>query len=282
MNRLEAQRREFAHLIATNARVPPTNSKLIEAFASVPRERFVGVGPWKIFTGAGYTETPTDDPALLYHDVVVSLKTAEGQPYGINNGQPTLHAAALSALAVKDGETVVHVGAGTGYYSAILATLTGPGGAVYAYEIDEELAAKAATNLAEYSHVRVHHRSGSEGELPSCDALYVNAGATDPLEVWLDALRPGGRLLFPLTPPMDGRAVGAMLLITREAGDHFAARFVCGAMFIPCAGARDEETGQKLAEAFKRGDLGKVRSLERGTSPGETCWCSGRGWWLST
>ena len=44
---------------------------------------------------------------------------------GINNGQPSLHAQALDALGVREGETIVQVGAGAGYYTAILATLVG-------------------------------------------------------------------------------------------------------------------------------------------------------------
>ena len=67
--------------------------------------------------------------------------------------------------------------------------------------------------LAEFPYVTVHGRSGTEGPLPECDVLYVNAGATGPLDVWLDALRPKGRLLFPMTP---GEGAGAMLLITKQ------------------------------------------------------------------
>ncbi len=53
-------------------------------------------------------------------------------------------------------------------------------------------------------------------------------------------------------------------------------------VFIPCVGARDEETAKKLTIAFKRGDMGSVRSLHRNTLPDNTCWCAGDGWWLST
>jgi protein-L-isoaspartate(D-aspartate) O-methyltransferase len=63
--------------------------------------------------------------------------------------------------------------------------------------------------------------------------------------------------------------------------DHFDARFLCPAMFVPCVGARDEETAQKLSVAFKRGDFRNVRSLRRNSQPDETCWCAGDGWWLS-
>lgn len=275
MDRLEAHKLFYAQLVTANAGVPATEQNLIEAFASTPREKFVGAGPWQIFTRVGYIQTPSDDPALLYQDITVALKSEEQ----INNGQPTLHAVCLAVLGVKEGEVVVHIGAGTGYYSALLAKLTGPTGCVFACEIDQDLAERATKNLAEYSNITVHHRSGAEGEFPTCDIVYVSAGATAPLAVWLDSLRTGGRLLFPLTPAQGG---GGMLLVTRTATSRFASQFVCGAMFIPCVGARDDETAQKLSDAFKRGDMGNVRSLRRDTSPDASCWCSGRGWWLST
>ncbi len=275
MDRLAAHRSFFAQLVSASAGVPPTETRIQEAFAATPRERFVGAGPWHVFTRAGYIQTPNDDPAFLYQDVPIAIKREEQ----INNGQPTLHAACLAALAVKPGETAVHVGAGTGYYTALLARLTGPDGAVHAYEIHPELAARAAEILADHPNVTVHPRSGTEGPLPACDVLYVNAGATAPLDVWLDALRPGGRLLFPLT---SAAGPGAMLLVSRGDDGRFAARFVCPAMFIPCAGARDDETAQRLTEAFQRGNLAGVRSLRRAASPDSTCWVAGHGWWLST
>jgi protein-L-isoaspartate(D-aspartate) O-methyltransferase len=273
MDRLHAHRSFFATLITAAAGVPAGEGRLAEAFASTPRERFLGAGPWKVSTAIGYVETPTDDPALLYQDIAVALQ--EGGT--INNGQPSLHAVCLAALNPRDGETALHVGAGTGYYTAVLARLVGGTGAVLAYEIEPELARRAAGNLADLPNVTVHPRSGAEGPLPDCDLIYVNAGATAPLEVWLDALRPGGRLLFPLMP---AQGPGGMLLITRKSPDRFAARFVCYALFLPCIGAQDEETAWKLSAAFRRDNV--VRSLHRGTPPDESCWCAGRGWWLST
>jgi hypothetical protein len=58
-----------------------------------------------------------------------------------------------------------------------------------------------------------------------------------------------------------------MLLVTRIDADRFDARFICPAMFIPCVGARDDETAQKLAAAFKRGDLQRVKSLRLNSQP---------------
>jgi protein-L-isoaspartate(D-aspartate) O-methyltransferase len=275
---LEAHRNFFAELMTAIAGVP--HSPLTSAFASTPREHYLGPGPWKVYNGHGYTQTPNADPTLLYQDIVVALE----EERGINNGQPSLHARCLAALDVKEGESVIHIGAGAGYYTAILATLTSASGKVLAYEIGETLAQRAAANLAHLAHVTVVPRSGAEGALPYSDAIYVTAGATAPLDLWLDALRPAGRLLFPLTPNGSGGKLGLgnMLLVTRVAEESFAARFVCPAMFIPCIGGRDEGTAKKLAQAFRSGRTHEVRSLRRKTTPDETCFCSGNGWWLST
>ena len=274
MDRIEAHRLFFAKLITAQAGIPP-GSELAAAFASTPREQFVGPPPWKVFTRSGYVETLTDDPAVLYQDVVVSL--GSGGP--LNNGQPTLHAFCLAALAPKKGERVVHVGAGTGYYTTLLAKLVGESGVVDAYEIEPTLAQRATDNLAAFPNVTVHARSGAEGTLPACDVLYVNAGATEPLAVWLDALRPMGRLLFPMTPDA---GVGAMLLITKQEDGSFTARFLLQAQFVPCIGARNEATEQKLAEGFRNSNWTKVKSLHRNDEADDSCWFSGPGWWLST
>jgi protein-L-isoaspartate(D-aspartate) O-methyltransferase len=42
----------------------------------------------------------------------------------------------------------VHIGAGTGYYTAILACLVGPSGKVTGIEVDASLAARATVQMA--------------------------------------------------------------------------------------------------------------------------------------
>lgn len=280
MERLQAHRNLFSRLVTANVGIANADHPLVRAFALVPRERFVGQGPWQIFTLTGYIETPSDDAALIYQDVVIALDREKQ----INNGQPLLHAASLSALGVKPGDTVIHVGAGTGYYTALLATMAGDQGKVFAYEIESELAARATANLDEETNVAVIAGSASEGLLPPCDAIYVNAAATGPLDCWLDCLRPAGRLIFPLTPAdVAGRPAPGMMLLVSRVGEHtFEARFVCQVAFTPCIGARDPETAASLTVAFARGDARNVQSLRRNDVPDETCWCRGRGWWLST
>jgi protein-L-isoaspartate(D-aspartate) O-methyltransferase len=279
MDRNAELRHFFARLVTANAGVP-ADSELEAAFASTPREQFVGPPPWRIFTPRGYLETASNDPAFLYQDVVVSL----GTDAPLNNGQPTLHAYCIHALGLKGGEQVLHIGAGSGYYTSILAKLVGESGSVDAYEIDPGLAVRASGNLGELPQAQVHPRSGATGPLPECDAIYVNAGSTGPLTVWLDALKPRGRLLFPLTPDT---GAGAMLLVTKretigEDSATFDARFLMQVQFVPCVGARDEATARKLMEAFQHRNWARVKSLHRNDAADGSCWFAGKGWWLST
>lgn len=269
---LERHRSYFASFILAYAGVE--DSRLHEAFAQTPRERFAGPGPWMIYTPAGWLESPTDNPAFLYQDVTVAL-TADGD---LPSGRPSVHATFLAALGLRDGESVVHVGCGAGYYSAILGRLVGPSGSVLALEIVEELALRAANNLRDSRNVAVLHRSGAEGPIPACDVIYVNAGATGIPAAWLDAVRIGGRLLLPLTP-REGQ--GGMLLLTRVSADAYRARFIYQVTFVPCIGARDEAAAVRLGDAFRAGDMASVRSLHRTAPPDGSAWYQGEGWWLS-
>ena len=272
--RLRRHREFYARLITANAGLAP-GSEIEAALAATPREKFVGPPPWKVFTRSGYIDANDRDPAILYQDVVISL----GVDGSLNNGQPTLHAYNISEMAIKPGEHIVHIGAGSGYYTAILAQLTGETGKIDAYEIHPELATRAQQNLAEFPQVTIHARSGAEAPLPEADVLYINAGASEPLAVWLDALKHNGRLLFPLAP---GGGVGGMLLITRLQNGAFAARFLTAAQFVACVGAQNEADATKLAAAFTAGTWPKVKSLHRDNAPDESCWYAGHGWWLST
>jgi protein-L-isoaspartate(D-aspartate) O-methyltransferase len=271
----KALRAYYANLIV-GKRTGVADTRIIAAFAAVPREHFVGPGPWKVYAlGGKYIDTPSNDLSFLYQDVLVALS----EDRRINNGEPSLHARSLSALRPESGEAVLHIGGGTGYYTAVLAQLVGPTGSVVAYEIESDLARQSADNLNDRPNVTVRCLSATEGALGSYDVIYVNAGATHPLETWLDAVRPGGRLLFPLTPD---EGFGGMLLLTRQQGREFDAEFVSPAAFIPCTGARDRKMAERLATAFRRGNMWEVRSLRRDTAPDESCWVAGDGWWLST
>jgi protein-L-isoaspartate(D-aspartate) O-methyltransferase len=273
MNTTAEHRRFYAEFIVKST--GSTDARLIDAFTAVPREDYVGTGPWPVFIGTGYLPTVSDDPSLLYQDILIGLATDRK----INNGQPTLHARCLGAAAPGAGETVVHVGAGTGYYTAVLAALVGPTGLVVALERESDIAERAASNLKHLSNVIVRAESATETSIPPCDVIYVNAGATHPPSAWLDALSVGGRLVFPLTP---NEGFGVMLKVVRQSPTTFLASTVTRVAFIPCIGARDDAASASLTAALERQSLKEVRSLRRGTAPDETAWCIGNGWWLST
>src|SRR4051812_16949005 len=128
-----AARRRFAEELRHTARV--RSPAVVRAFGTVPRERFLGPGPWRILSPAdmmaGYRTTEDADPRHLYHDVLVAIDAARR----LNNGQPSLWALLYDRLGLAAGSHVMHVGAGTGYYSAILAEIVGREGRVTAVEI---------------------------------------------------------------------------------------------------------------------------------------------------
>ncbi len=268
-------RQFFARFVALKGAA--TDPRIERAFAATRREVFAGPGPWQIkVPGGPYLQTPDSDPSYLYQDWLVALDAARG----INIGEPALHARCLEALALVEGEEVLHVGAGAGYYTAILAHLVGPSGQVHAYEIDADLARRARDNLQGLPGVRVYERSGIGNGLAEADAIYVNASATHPSRSWLDALRVGGRLLFPLHAT---GGFGGMLKVVRpDAGMAWPASFVSPAGFIACEGVQDSALGRRLAAAFERRDWHRVQTLRIDGAPDETCWVAGEGWWLST
>lgn len=272
-DQLAKRRQAYATEITRTAGV--RDPRIEAAFATVPREDFAGPPPWRVGSGGLFGLTSSDDSARLYEDVLIAIDTRRG----INNGQPSLHAQSIDVLGPKEGETVVQIGAGAGYYTAILATLVGPEGRVVAYEIEPDIAEGATFNLTRYPQVEVRARSGVEG-LPQTDAIYVNAAASHPLRAWLDALKPGGRLVFPLQA---ARSSGAMAFVTRpERGEAWPARLFSSVVFIACEGAQDSAIGRKLDEAFRRGGSERVRSLRLGGPPSPSDWLRGDGWALST
>ena len=83
----------------------------------------------------------------------------------------------LDALAIAPGARVLHVGCGTGYYSAILAEVVGPGGSVMAVDVEDELADRARASLRDWPTVSVTCGDGSRHGAPF-DAILVHAGTT--------------------------------------------------------------------------------------------------------
>jgi protein-L-isoaspartate(D-aspartate) O-methyltransferase len=273
-------RRAYAKQILAQAQVD--NSRLEQAFAEVHREDFLGPGPWVIPRWFGYVPTPSADPVYLYIDNVVQL-IAERQ---LNNGQPSGHAMWMARAPIRPGDHVVHIGTGTGYYTAIMSHLAGPSAKVTGIEVDTGLATRAKKNLCSYSNVRIVEGDGTTVPFDPADVIYVNAGATRPADQWLDGLREGGRLILPLATIKlagDNTKVsrGAMFRIERRASE-FLVQCISPVEIIPCDGARDETSEAALAEAFEKGDCKRVTRLYRNEDiPDDRCWLRASGWCLA-
>jgi len=201
----------------------------------------------------------------------------------LNNGYPSFLAFLIDELQLQLGEHVVHIGCGTGYYTAIMAEVVGSKGHVTAIEIDSGLAGRAHSNLSYLPHVDVFEGDGGEKDTGSCDAVLVNAGATHPRSIWLDSLRPHGRLLMSLTVTenTDRGGEGRVLKVTRQP-EGFTASFISGVRIFPCVGGQDAELNQRLKEAFERGDAKSVQSLRRDKhESSDACWFHGETFCLS-
>jgi protein-L-isoaspartate(D-aspartate) O-methyltransferase len=273
-------RQFFAEEIRAVANIQ--TQSLVAAFASVPREHYLGKGPWQIAypdtrgsnigtaVGTSYCATDDADPRHLYHNVLIAIDPNRQ----LNNGHPSTLASWLDALELKDGDSVLHVGCGVGYYTAIIAEVVGPSGHVIGIEIDPELASLASNNLAHIDHVEVLQADGGHYNSRRVDAIFINAGATHIRAAWLESLQPGGRLLLPLTVAANPNAIGmGFMLKVKEEDGHYAARFLSPVMIFPCIGSRDEESNLRLQDAMKRGTWGAVQSLRRDShQTSDSCW----------
>jgi protein-L-isoaspartate(D-aspartate) O-methyltransferase len=242
---------------------------LAEAYARVPREKFLGAPPWKIgspeqrvmsLSGTSQLSyTPTDDARDLYHNVLVALDSAKD----INNGQPSALGRWIDALDLKPGNRAYHLGCGVGYYTAIIAEVVGPTGSVVAIDANAELAARAKENLASYPNVAVHAADGATFDPEACDAMLVNAGVTHPRPVWLERLGEAGRLVLPITmaaTPTVGQ--GVMIKITRAAAGYSVQNVSVLAIFSG-VGMRDPLLEPLMQRALTTGALLKLKSVRR-------------------
>jgi len=260
--------------------------RVIDAIATVPREQFLPPGPWQIWGGelvasffsgspAHPRQTDDADPRHVYHDLSIAIDPERN----LYNGQPSFIATWLDLLKIGEGDRVVHIGTGTGYYTALIAHIVGPSGMVHGIEIDPALAQAASTNLAGWPWVTVHQGNGSSALHPDVNVVLVHAGSTHVLETWLDALADGARLLVPLTTLMPGMpstvSKGMVLLITRDKTD-WGACFTSPVVIYSLQGIRDEMNEQMLAKALMSGTFKKVRRLRRDKHElAPTCWLHG-------
>lgn len=182
-----------------------SNSRVLEAFRTVPRESFVPPS----LSDLAYEDNPLD----------IGIGQTISQPYTV--------AFMTQLLDPQPAEIILEVGTGSGYQAAILSRLCQR---VYTIERFEELGKKAEKVLRQlgYDNVEIIIGDGSLGlpEKAPFDAIIVTAGAPKIPQPLLDQLKVGGRLVIPVGKPMQ-----EMLKITKtekglEEESHPGFRFV--------------------------------------------------------
>ena len=273
MSDLAAARRHYTEEIKYRGQI--SSVRLLRAFATVPRERFLDKGPWRIRSEIVHDYWSTEDanPIRLYHDVLVAID----EHRKLDNGLPSLWARLFDVLDIKEKERVVQVGCGPGYYSAILSKIVGQRGTVTAIDCEEPFVQRARRNLRKYGNVEVIHGDGCQDVGGPADVIVVHAGWTHPHDLWLDSLRPDGRLLVPLT---NQDRQGTLFKITRlNAG--YRAEAIRRIDIFPCHGRGNTVVDDRLTQWWEA--MSRVRSLRRDAhSKDHTCWLHEKDFCFST
>jgi protein-L-isoaspartate(D-aspartate) O-methyltransferase len=190
---LEEKRNKLVEFLKIEARIK--TKKVEKAFLKIPRENFISK-PMKNFA---YVDTPLE----IGNNQTISA--------------PHMVAIMCEELDLKENQTVLEIGTGSGYHAAIVSHIIGEKGHVYSVERIPELAIKSKENLkkSEIKNVTVEIGDGSEG-LPKhspYDRIYVTCAAPDIPQPLVDQLSDPGKMLIPV-----GRGFCQLKLIIKENG----------------------------------------------------------------
>jgi protein-L-isoaspartate(D-aspartate) O-methyltransferase len=151
---------------------------------------------------------PAERRAYAAHDRPLDI--GKGQ----TNSQPSTVSAMLRLLDVPRGASALDVGAGSGWTTALLAYLVGPGGEVLGLERHADLAEWGARNVERAGMPWARLVPATHGVLGApreggWDRVLVSAAADELPAALVDQVAPGGRMVIPVRH--------AMVLVERDA-----------------------------------------------------------------
>jgi protein-L-isoaspartate(D-aspartate) O-methyltransferase len=158
-------------------------------------------------------------PRHIFVDEALAIRAYEDVPLPIGHGQTISQpwvVARMTELARngRDLDSVLEVGTGCGYQTAVLANIARH---VYSVERIGALVTKARRNLQslKLKNVSLKHGDGSHdlGETLAVDAIVVTAGATHVPTPLLRYLKPGGRMVLPLAQPGEERGLQRLTVL---------------------------------------------------------------------
>jgi protein-L-isoaspartate(D-aspartate) O-methyltransferase len=183
------------------------DNRVLDAMGAVPREAFV--------PGANKRDAYADGALPLSHGQTIS--------------QPLMVAMSVEALDLEGGETVLEIGAGSGYQAAILSKLAEK---VYAIEIIPELVSNARRVLDSLGidNVEIICADGRKGwpEGAPYDGIVVAAAAEEVPSALIEQLKEGGRLVMPV-----GGTYGQSLQTSRKRDGALETEELCRCIFVP-------------------------------------------------
>jgi protein-L-isoaspartate(D-aspartate) O-methyltransferase len=174
------------------------------------------------------------------------LSEYEDRPLPIGHdqttSQPSLIAMMIAALELKPGCTVLEVGTGSGYQTALLGELCAK---VASIEIVAPLAQRAAARLRElgYKNIDVKAGDGYLGwpEHAPFDGIVVSASAPKVPAPLVAQLKTGGRMIIPVGERFDGR----LLLVIKQADGGYTSERTLPVSFVPMTGDQAERDRRK-------------------------------------